>query len=93
MKKSDVEFIKLLGLTASIRILELLEGTEKAHYSEMSSAINSRTLYLRLSQFMNLGLIKHHFIREEKREEWYEITERGRKALQKAMELVSVLEE
>ena len=76
------EFYKVLGLKGTVNILKFLYEHEKLRYIDLSSIISYASLNTRLMQLENLNLIEHHFNRgKERREEWYELTERGKKLI------------
>ena len=62
----------------------------KANYQQLCQFINTHTLNTRLRELLIYGLIQHHMQRLERREEWYEITEKGRKALYHLKELAAL---
>jgi DNA-binding HxlR family transcriptional regulator len=76
------EFYKILGLKGTVKILKFLNKHGKAEYIDLSSIISYTSLNTRLMQLETLNLIEHHFDRgKEKREEWYELTEKGEKLI------------
>lgn len=78
----------VLGLTGSIKILKFLGKKGKARYSEIQTLdINVHAQNDRLFQLLKLDLISHHLVQEKKRREWYELTDKGKKALQLILEL------
>ncbi|MGD2249767.1 MAG: winged helix-turn-helix transcriptional regulator [Candidatus Methanofastidiosia archaeon] len=81
MTKNE-KILKLLGLTGTVFILEYMDTHTKTQYKDLNKTLAAYTLNCRLKEFLDLKLIEHHFIRKEKREEWYEITEKGEKLLQ-----------
>lgn len=86
--------IYVLGLTGSIKILKFLSKQKKARYSEIQTlGINVHAQNDRLFQLLKLDLISHHLVQEEKRKEWYELTEKGEKALQLILELEKITKE
>jgi len=66
-------------LKGTIQILKLIKKRKKAHHRELKTTFSYKTLNIRLNQLLKLNLIEHHFFKGKKREEWYELTERGKK--------------
>ncbi len=91
MEEQD-EFIKILGSKATRRILQYLSREEKARYKQLQEFVNTHTLNTRIKELLQYNLIQHHMVREETRKEWYENTERGRKALQLLDELAELVD-
>ncbi|MBU7047517.1 MAG: winged helix-turn-helix transcriptional regulator [Theionarchaea archaeon] len=82
-KKMKIEeFYKILGLRGTVKILKYLNEQGKARYIDLSFIISYASLNTRLTQLETLNIIEHHFNRgKEKREEWYELTEKGKKLI------------
>jgi DNA-binding HxlR family transcriptional regulator len=74
--------LKVIGSTGMVYILEYLHTHTKTQYKELNRELVPHTLNTRLKELLMYKLIEHHFEKKEKREEWYTITERGRKVLQ-----------
>ena len=87
------EFLKMLGAEGTMRILKFLDQHSRGRYKHMKEFSNTHTLNRRLKQLMSFGMVRHHLDKTEARTEWYELTERGRKALQYARELLEVVRE
>jgi DNA-binding HxlR family transcriptional regulator len=81
MKKNE-KILKLLGFTGTVFILEYMDAHTKTQYKDLNKTLAAYTLNCRLKELLDSKLVEHHFERKEKREEWYEITERGKKLLQ-----------
>jgi DNA-binding HxlR family transcriptional regulator len=79
MKKNEI--IKILGFTGAIVILEYMDAHIKTQYKDLNKTLAAYTLNCRLQELLDSKLIEHHFVRKETREEWYTITEKGRKVL------------
>jgi DNA-binding HxlR family transcriptional regulator len=75
------EIPKVIGLKGTVYILEYLSTHRKTQYKDLNETLTTHTLNDRLQELLDLKLIEHHFVRKEKREEWYTITEKGRKVL------------
>jgi DNA-binding HxlR family transcriptional regulator len=70
------EFYRVLGFTATTEILKCIaEG--KDQYKDFDFASVS-TINTRLSQLLDLGLVEHYLVKEDKRKEWYRLTEMGK---------------
>jgi DNA-binding HxlR family transcriptional regulator len=82
VKMEIEEFYRILGLKGTVNIIKYLSKHGKARYIDLSSLISYASLNTRLMQLETLNLIEHHFDRgKEKREEWYELTEKGKKLI------------
>ena len=75
------ELIQLLGSKGTRRMLQYLSEQGKAQYKDLNLCISVSTLNKRLPKLLEFGIIEHHFRRDLTRQEWYEITEKGRKIL------------
>ena len=80
MKKYEA-FIKVLGSRGAIFVLQFLDENKTAKYGQLQEYVNTHTLNTRIRDFLEYELIQHHMTREETRQEWYELTEKGRKVL------------
>ncbi len=86
----EKDFLKLLGLSGTINILFYLNRHEKGQYKDFNFEICAPVLNRRLPQLVRFGLITHHSIRENVKKEWYEITEKGRKAVMHLKRLIEI---
>ncbi len=77
------EIIELLVLKGTVDILKLINNKEKTQYKDLIISINISvsTLNTRIKQLLHSKLITHHIIRDPERNEFYEITEKGKKIL------------
>ena len=88
------EFYKILGLRGTVKILKYLNEQGKARYIDLSFIISYASLNTRLTQLETLNIIEHHFNRgKEKREEWYELTEKGKKLILIFNQLEEIIDE
>lgn len=88
------EFYEILGLKGTVNILKYINEHGKARYIDLSSIISYASLNTRLTQLETLNLIEHHFDRgKEKREEWYELTEKGKKIILIFNQLEEIIKE
>ena len=85
-------FFKMLGSKATVRILQHLGTEERVKYKDLQQFVNTHTLNVRIKDLLNYGLIEHHLIREETRQEWYELTERGKKVIELLNKLIEIME-
>ncbi len=92
-KDREKKFLKMLGATGTRQILEFLGEKDTARYTQMEKFLNTHTLNERLRQLLVFGLIRHHLEKAETRKEWYELTEKGRKALQYLQALLELIAE
>ena len=81
MEEQDLkEFFKVLGSAAARDILTSIHEGNNQHKDFLKfgciSTINQRT-----KQLESLDIIEHHLGREEKRREWYTLTERGERVV------------
>ncbi len=86
------EFSKILHLEATYEILDYLNDHGNSHHKNLRQLTSIFTLSHRLNDLLKYTLIEHHFEKEEKRKEWYTITERGRRALQLLKRLEALAE-
>ena len=91
-EKEEEDFFRMLGLTATKRILKYLNEHKKAQYKEFAEFVNIHTLNVRLQQLLKFNLIEHHLTRKVVRKEWYTITEKGRKILKHLIEMIEMVE-
>lgn len=84
--------LKILGSKGTVDILRFLEKHGTAQYKDLQQFVSTHTLNARTRDLTWLGLIQHHFVREEVRREWYELTELGKRILQWLDELEKILE-
>ena len=75
------ELYRILGLVATREILlSILDG--KNQYNDFLSFGSNATINGRLRQLINLGLIEHKLVRDDKRREYYTLTERGESVIE-----------
>jgi DNA-binding HxlR family transcriptional regulator len=87
------ELIRLLGSKGTRGILQYLRNNGKAQYKDFSLSISPSTLNTRFSKLLGFGFIEHHFQRGSIREEWYEITEKGKRISECLEDLVRTIGE
>lgn len=76
------EIFHIVGLVGTFELLKQIKEKEKCSYMNLPDNMSGASKNKRLSQLTNLKLTTHHFERgKDKRIEWYEITEKGRKFL------------
>jgi len=90
MKGSNEEALRVFGATGTKEILEFLDEQSTGKYKEMAGFVNSHSLNDRLRDLLGLGLISYHLERDPKKKEWYEITEKGKQALQHLRALIEI---
>ena len=93
VKKSEENFLRVIGAAGTREILQFLSGHETVHYKELDEFINTDTLNFRLRDLLRYNLVEHHFLRGDERGEWYTITDRGRKFLNCIEKCVSLVED
>ena len=82
IKMEEKNILKYLAARGAKQILEFLYEQDTARCHQMEAFMNTYTLNRRLHELLALGLIKHHFKKEGRRKEWYELTEKGEKVVQ-----------
>ncbi|MBU7045165.1 MAG: winged helix-turn-helix transcriptional regulator [Theionarchaea archaeon] len=92
-EKKEEDFLKMLGLKATKRILEYLEENGTAQYKQLQQFVNTHTLNTRMKELLDFDLVQHHLVREDVRREWYEVTEKGKKVLHYLREIIRVIDE
>jgi DNA-binding HxlR family transcriptional regulator len=86
-EKNKERFLKLLGSRYTKQILEFIDENSHTQYKEMKGTFSISILNARLRDLMIFGLIHRNLEKVEKRREWYEITDRGKKVLAYLREL------
>ena len=89
----EIEFLQLLGSKGTRRMLQELYTRGKVRCTDFHLDISIPTIYTRLSKLLEFSLIEHHLEKEPTRQEWYEITEKGRKILKYLEDLVELIDE
>jgi len=92
-KKRERDFLKVLGSKYTKDILEYIAEHGKGQYTEFREFANTHILNVRLRQLLKFKLIQHCMVRNKLKKEWYELTERGRMALQFLEEQVNLIED
>ena len=85
------ELLRVLGFTATIDILDSIKKG-KNQYKHFIPFASIATLNKRTKQLINLGIIEHHLTREEKRREWYTLTEKGKRIVRITTNLEKVFQ-
>jgi DNA-binding HxlR family transcriptional regulator len=85
------EFLRVLGFTATVDILNSIEegNNQYKHFIPFASI---STLNERVKQLEALGIIEHHLAREDKRREWYTLTRKGKKVVKVITKLEKVFQ-
>ncbi|MBU7028897.1 MAG: hypothetical protein HXS48_18320 [Theionarchaea archaeon] len=76
-EEREKEFLKLIGLTGTIFILRFLNEHDSGQYKDLQEYMNTHSLNQRLRTLLQFNLVEHHLLRDEKRKEWYTLTESG----------------
>ena len=92
MEEKDDEFLKIIGLTGTKKILDFIHEHSTAQYKDFQPFMNAHTLNRRLRELLIFGLLEHHIEKEEKRMEWYTLTERGKKVAELLKEIVAFMD-
>ncbi len=93
MEEEEEILFRIFRMKAGIEILRFVAEHGTAQYKQLQQFVSVHTLNARLRDLRNLNLIKHRFIREEIRKEWYEPTEKGMKIVKCLDELEKILQE
>lgn len=88
----EKEPLKCLCSRGTGEILELLAQEGIGRYRDFTQFASTHTINGRLKYLLRCGFIQHHFTKDDKRKEWYTITEKGRKALNILKELNRLVE-
>ena len=89
---SEKDFLKMIGVTGTKRILDFLDQHDKTQYKDLAEFMNTHTLNARLRELLRYDLIEHHIIRDERKAEWYVITEKGRTVLYLLKSAITVVQ-
>lgn len=90
----EYRFLYTLGLKGTIRILKYLKKHGKGQYKDLLELdLIVSTLNDRVRTLIKMGLISHNITLLEKREEWYELTEKGSEVLKLVLELEKIIKE
>jgi DNA-binding HxlR family transcriptional regulator len=93
MEEKEKEFLALLGRKHTLEILDYIGEHRVFQYRDIQQFVSTHTLNTRLKQLRELGIIEHHFAREELRKEWYEPTEKGDRIIKYLRDLGTVIGE
>ena len=91
-EQEEEAFLKMIGLKGTVPILRYMNKKGEAQYVELIRLINVVSLNTRLKQLLHFGLIQHHLERLELRREWYSITDKGRKILNRLDEILELMD-
>ena len=92
LQRIDEDVLKELTLRHVLEILEATNEKGKMRYTDLMEHIQQPP-FLKLHELYDLGLLDHIIIRVERREEWYELTEKGKTVLQMVDEVVKIMAE
>ncbi|MBU7017849.1 MAG: winged helix-turn-helix transcriptional regulator [Theionarchaea archaeon] len=92
MEEKDDEFLKMLGSKGTKQILDFIHEHGTAQYRDFQLFMNVNTLNNRLKKLLRLGILEHHLEREEKRREWYTLTDKGKKLVKLLEEIVASMD-
>jgi len=90
-EQEEKEFLKMIGLKGTVPVLKFLNEKGEAHHGDFAHLVNVVSLNTRLRQLLRFGLIEHHLERIETRREWYSITDKGRKILNRLNEILELI--
>ena len=91
-EKREKDFLKLIGLTGTIFIFRYLNEHDSGQYKDLQEYMNTHSLNERIRSLLHFNLIEHHYVRDEKKKEWYTLTENGRKVLMLMEEMIKTVE-
>jgi len=87
------QLFRLLGKKGTIEILKMLRDRNKTQYKDLSTIdIAISTLSSRINELLRNGIIEHHLKRTDKKEEWYTLTEKGERTLEKIEEIEKIID-
>ena len=89
-KNSKINVLKIVGAKGTREILEYLDEHGTAQYNQLVKFVSTATLNQRLRELLISEIISYHSERTEKRKEWYELTEKGRNALEHMRALINL---
>ena len=93
-REIQYRFLYTLGLKGSIKILKYLKENGKGQYKNLLELdLIVSTLNWRVRKLIGLGLISHNITLIEKRVEWYELTDKGKKVLNLVQKLEKVIKD
>ena len=85
-------FFRVLGLTSTVDLLKSIQEG-KNQYKDFLTFMGVGTINRRLRELINLGIIEHHFERKDRRNEWYTLTEKGKRILEAIIRLENIFDE
>jgi DNA-binding PadR family transcriptional regulator len=83
-------FLKLLGAKHTKSMLTIISEHGKTRHMVLMEFFNPTIINITLRRLIIFGLIKYTMEKIEKRREWYEITDKGKKVLQLLDTIVTV---
>jgi DNA-binding HxlR family transcriptional regulator len=92
MEEKSEEFLNMIGSTGTKQILDFICEHSTAQYKDMRPFMNAHTLNRRLRELLIYGLLEHHIKKEEKRMEWYTLTEKGKKLVKLLREIIAFID-
>jgi DNA-binding HxlR family transcriptional regulator len=92
MEEKGDEFLKMIGSTGTKLILDFISEHGTAQYKDIRLFMNAHTLNRRLRELLICGFLEHHIEKEEKRMEWYTITEKGKKLVKLLREIIAFMD-
>lgn len=90
--EKEEDLFNTLSQVCMIEILEFLNEREQTQYKDMTTLASVHTLNERLRDLLKFGFIEHHLERIPLRREWYEVTEKGKKVVERLRILLSIEE-
>lgn len=88
--KSGEKGLKLLTTPKAIEVLRFIDQHGKTQYKDLKGIAAASTLNSRIDDLLELGVIECF---KAGSESWYEITEKGKKALQLVEKMIQVIQE
>ena len=86
-------FLKMIGAKGIREILEFLDENRKGRYMQFRQFTSTHMLNIRLRELLIFGLIEHHVIKQERKNEWYTITKKGKKIVRYIRKMEEVIQE
>lgn len=92
-EEKEETHLKIVCSKGSWNILKYIVQEGSAQHKDLQPFVSTYTLNKRLKDFRDYDLIRHCFVKDDVRKEWYEPTEKGKEVFQLLKRVVSLMEE
>ena len=89
-KKEEQDFLKLMGSRGTIDILRYLSEHDGGYYEDFNLPFSYPTLHTRVRKLLKFDLIQRRVEKKGFKNEWYTITERGKKILEHLHDMILI---